>query len=189
MKRASVHLVFASVALCCAGVAVYDWVQWRRAEQVNQTVAAVVVANATTAKQNSPDVRGRDEAPRVRLARAIALSRRGAYDAAGPLFESLIRDESGNEVGRAALFDLGNLYLRQGIGHGSSGAIQSLAMVEEAKARYRTLLRIAPDDWDARYNLERALWLAPETRSASGAPDVKEQHNIKVRDPESKDLP
>jgi mxaK protein len=189
VKRASMHIVFGTAALCCAGVAAYDWVQLRQAQQVNQTVAGAIAANKATGPESARDVVGANDAPRVRLARAIALSKKGAYDAAGPLYESLIREQPGDEVARAALFDLGNLYLRQGIGHSPSGAVESLAMVEEAKARYRTLLRIAPDDWDARYNLERALWLAPETRSASGSPDVKEQHDVKVRDPESKDLP
>ena len=35
-------------------------------------------------------------------------------------------------------------------------------LVELAKQRYRDLLRAEPQEWDARYNLERALWLAPE---------------------------
>jgi mxaK protein len=189
VKRASVHVIFGAVALCCAAVAAYNWIELQRAEQVNRTVAATVVATKAGPKDAKRSVASTDDAPQVRLARAVALSKDGAYDTAGPLFESLIREQPEGEVGRAALFDLGNLYLRQGIGHSPSGAIESLAMVEEAKARYRSLLRIAPDDWDARYNLERALWLAPETRSASGAPDVKEQHDVKVRDPESKDLP
>ena len=189
VKRASVHIVFGAVALCCAAVAAYDWLALQRAEQINRTVASTVAAKKSATTDARRSVRSTDEAPQITLARAIALSKEGAYDVAGPLFESLIREQPQSEVGRAALFDLGNLYLRQGIGHSPPGAIESLAMVEEAKARYRSLLRIAPDDWDARYNLERALWLAPETRSASDAPDVKEQHDVKVRDPESKDLP
>jgi mxaK protein len=131
-----------------------------------------------------------DGAPReVRLARAIALSKASAYDTAGPLFEDLISDTRLDEVGRAALFDLGNMYLREGMGHSPSGTVQSVAMVEEAKARYRTLLRAAPDDWDARYNLERALWLAPEARTASDTPEVKEQHNVHLSGAQSEDLP
>ncbi|WP_025597129.1 hypothetical protein [Burkholderia sp. WSM2230] len=189
MKRAAVHLMFGTVALCCAAVAAYDWVRLRQAEQVNQTVAAIAASSKAAAKQAPREAGSMEDAPQVRLARAVALSKQAAYDTAGPLLESLIREQPESDTGRAALFDLGNLYLRQGIGHGAAGAVESLAMVEEAKARYRTLLRIAPDDWDARYNLERALWLVPETRSASNAPDVKEQHDVKVRDPESRDLP
>ena len=40
--------------------------------------------------------------------------------------------------------------------------MESLPLIELAKQSYRDLLREDPGDWDARYNLERALWLAPE---------------------------
>jgi len=117
------------------------------------------------------------------------LSKVGAYDRARLLYEALIRDEREDETGHAARFDLGNMYLRRGMTDTLSGTVQSAAMIEEAKAHYRVLLRETPDDWDARYNLERALRLAPETRSAPAAPDVKSQRNVTVRDPQSKDLP
>ncbi|WP_321897938.1 tetratricopeptide repeat protein [Paraburkholderia heleia] len=184
MKRATVHLVFAAVALACAGVAAYSAVRLQRAQRINEAVAA--------ASAHQPQPKGEDhghEAREVRLARAVALSKQGAYDAAAPLFEALMRDGAPDALRRAALFDLGNLYLREGIGHGAPGMIASAAMIEEAKSRYRVLLRDDPDDWDARYNLERALWLAPETRTGSDKPDITEQHDVKVHDPQSKDLP
>ena len=37
--------------------------------------------------------------------------------------------------------------------------------------RDATNLRERPDDWEARYNLERALWLAPEIEQAAAAED------------------
>ena len=39
---------------------------------------------------------------------------------------------------------------------------QALALIELAKEHYRELLRQDPDDWDARYNLERAQRLQPD---------------------------
>ena len=197
MKRASIHLIFAAAALCCAGLAAYDGVRLWHAQHITQAMAAaagetgaVAGTTATTGTAGSPRYERNDGAAReVRLARAIALSKAGAYDTAGPLFEDLIREQHLDEVGRAALFDLGNMYLREGMGHSPSGTLQSVAMVEEAKARYRTLLRATPDDWDARYNLERALWLASEARATADAPEVKEQHNVHLRDAQSQDLP
>ncbi|CAG9260481.1 tetratricopeptide repeat protein [Paraburkholderia unamae] len=191
MKRASVHLMFAALALACAGVAAYDGLRLRRAQQINEAVTAA--AHSAQAK-GAPRVAAQGEAAQgeareVRLAHAVALSKQGAYDAAAPLFESLVRDGPLDAAGRAALFDLGNLYLREGIGHGTPGTIVAPPMIEEAKARYRALLRDDPDDWDARYNLERALWLAPETRTAADKPNITEQHDVKVHDPQSKDLP
>jgi mxaK protein len=63
-------------------------------------------------------------------------------------------------------------------------------MLETAKARYRELLRLEPGNWDARYNLERALRLAPEAQdTADDINDVKEQHNINVRGAAPEELP
>jgi mxaK protein len=182
--------MFAAVALACAGVAGYDWMRLQHARQINEAAATASAPARRPQEKRAPrnDERG-DEAREVQLARAVALSRQGAYDAAAPLFERLIRDGSLDAAGRAALFDLGNLYLREGIGDGTAGTVASPAMIEEAKARYRALLRADPDDWDARYNLERALWLAPEARVADDKPAITEQHDVKVRDPQSKDLP
>jgi mxaK protein len=192
VKRASIHVVFAAVALCCAGVAAYDWSRLQRAQHINQEVADTGKAAkaGTTATTGAQRNERNDDVPReVRLARAIALSKAGTFETAGPLFEDLIRDQRLDEVGRAALFDLGNMYLREGMGDSTSGTVQSVAMVEEAKTRYRTLLRSMPDDWDARYNLERALWLVPEARSGSETAEMKNQHNVTLSDPQDKDLP
>jgi mxaK protein len=177
--------VFGTIAICCAGLAAYDWTRLQHAEQVNQAIASARAAANGDPRYDRAD----DDAPQVRLARATALSKAGAYDVAARLYDGLIHDDRLDDLGRAALFDLGNMYLREGRGDGAAGTVKSLAMIGEAKARYRTLLRAAPDDWDARYNLERALWLAPETHSALDEPDVKSQHNVKVQDPQSKDLP
>lgn len=186
MKRMLTHAVFATVALGCAAFAAYDWTRLQHAVRVNRAIAAASVAGAASGDRRENGTT--DEAPQVRLARAAALSKAGAYDTAARLYEGLVH-EYPDDLGRAALFDLGNMYLREGRGEGVPGGVKSLAMIGEAKVRYRLLLRAAPDDWDARYNLERALWLAPETPIRLDEPDVKEQHNVKVRDPESKDLP
>ncbi|SMG59851.1 MxaK protein [Paraburkholderia susongensis] len=194
MRRALIHAAFGTVAICCAAWAVSGWVRLQHAGQVNQAIAAAAngtnASNAANAKTTGThEDRTGDDPPQVQLARATALSKAGAYDEAARLYNGLIHEGQLDEFGRTALFDLGNMYLREGSGEGGAHAARSLAMIGEAKARYRILLRAAPDDWDARYNLERALWLAPETPSALDTPDVKEQHNIKLRDPQSQDLP
>ncbi|CAB3792949.1 tetratricopeptide repeat protein [Paraburkholderia fynbosensis] len=189
MTRTLIHAVFATVALACAGFAVSSWTRLQHATELNQAIAAASSdAREARAAHSAHPAHPNEEAPQVLLARATALSKAGAYDTAARLYESLIHDHP-DDLGRTALFDLGNMYLREGGGEGASNGIRSIAMIGEAKARYRLLLRASPGDWDARYNLERALWLAPETPTALDEPDVKEQHNVKVRDPESKDLP
>lgn len=188
MMRNRVHLAFGAVALCCVVAIGYDVACLLRAQHVNRAIDA---ARASPRSEGRTDI----GVPEARLARAVALSKAGSYDAAGKLYDELIHTEASGNVARIALFDLGNLYLREGIGNAgpdgkaAPGATPSIAMVDEAKARYRTLLRTTPDDWDARYNLERALWLAPETREPPGPPDVQTQSNVKVHDPQSKDLP
>ncbi|MGH8777975.1 tetratricopeptide repeat protein [Paraburkholderia sp.] len=182
MMRNRVHLVFGAIALCCVAAIGYNAACLLRAQHVNRAIDAA----SASPRSGTPNDSG---VPEARLARAVALSKAGAYDAAGKLYDELIHTRAPDDVARTALFDLGNLYLREGIGNAVPGAVPSVAMIDEAKARYRTLLRAAPDDWDARYNLERALWLAPETREPPGPRDVQSQSNIKVHDPQSKDLP
>jgi mxaK protein len=80
------------------------------------------------------------------------------------------------------------MYLREGAGETAS-TVRSLPMIEQAKARYRALLRVAPDDWDARYNLERALRLVPETQEAMDASDSATKHDVRLRGAQSEDLP
>jgi mxaK protein len=179
MRRASAHIVFGVVALCCAAVAAYDGLQLKHARDVAQAVADV--------QNHSKDASS--DAPEVRLARAMALSKAGAYADAQKLYDGLIQDDGTSDVARAALFNLGNMYVRQATGEGSPGLVKSLPLLEQAKHRYRLLLRATPDDWDTRYNLERALWLSPEASESADEPDVKEQHDVKLRGAQAEDLP
>jgi mxaK protein len=52
--------------------------------------------------------------------------------------------------------------MRDALAGGASEAFRSLPLIELAKQRYRDVLRAEPNHWDARYNLSRALQLAPE---------------------------
>jgi mxaK protein len=175
MKRSTVHIAFGVIALCCAAVAAYDGMQLKHANDIAQGVA-------------NPQNQSID-APEVRLARAMVLSKSRAYADAQKLYDALIQDEDSADVAKDALFNLGNMYVRQATGEGSSGPVRSLPLLEQAKQRYRQLLRTSPDDWDARYNLERALWLAPEAAQGADEPDVKEQHDVKLRGAQAEDLP
>jgi mxaK protein len=178
MRRAWIHAAFGAVALCCAAVAAFDGLRLKHAHDV-----ARAVAQASTAPSTSGDE------PEVRLARAVALSKQGAYADAQKLFDTLIQEDPAGDTGRAALFDLGNMDVRQALVSDTSDAIKSVPMLEQAKQRYRGVLRLAPDDWDARYNLERTLWLAPEASTGADEPDIKEQHNVQLRGSQAQDLP
>lgn len=154
MRRRSMHLAFAAAALGCTAAALHAGWQLRRTEALNAAVAAAAEARAPA------DARLADH-PRVRLARATAQSAAGEHDEAAKLFNRIVQGRDQDALARAAAFNLGNMHLRQGMGE-AGDAVRSLPMIELAKQRYRELLRARPDDWDARYNLERALWLAPE---------------------------
>ena len=80
----------------------------------------------------------------------------------------------------AALYDLGNLHLREGTRRHATAPEEALPYIELAKQHYRDVLRQRPTDWDARYNLERALWLAPEEEQVAmdAAPPVPSERAI-----------
>jgi len=61
-------------------------------------------------------------------------------------------------------FNLANLYFREALRLRDAGS-KDLAMplIELAKQNYRDILRYDSGDWEAKYNLELALVLAPET--------------------------
>lgn len=207
MKRATVHLAFAAVALLSAAAAAYEALRFARAARIDSELAAIAAYAAahrpTAGVEPAAGDRGDagrvrtaallaantgDEPRRIALARAVALAAEGRFAAAGHRYESVLDAGPLDETGRAALFDLGNAYLRQGAGP-AADAPRSLPMIEQAKARYRALLRVAPDDWGARYNLERALRLAPEGAADLDAAGGATKHDVRLRGARSDDLP
>lgn len=151
------HLVFAAVAALCAGMVIYQGLQLHRLQAVNESIASV-----TTAETHAP---AGQEPARVTLARALALSRAGDVDRAVKEFSRLTVRKPPDATSRVALYDLGNLYLRRGMALNGENAAAAVPFIELAKQRYRDLLRLDPEQWDARYNLERALRLAPEAQA------------------------
>jgi len=67
-------------------------------------------------------------------------------------------------LARGVMFNTGNLYLRRGVTLLEEDTRDlAIPLIELAKENYRQLLRINSDDWHAKYNLEHALHLLPET--------------------------
>lgn len=196
MRRLSVHGVFAVAAAVCAGVLLWQGLQWRQVVALNEAVAAAArpPAGKDAEKKDAPAPR---DAPRkVRLARAIALAQAGAHDAAFKSYSGLIQPGALDAVGRQAQFNLGNMYLRQAlaaspVGGAAAPSAETAPLIELAKQRYRDLLRADPGDWDARYNLERALRLAPEEQEAYAEdPNVPvERRRVQLRGMDPGDLP
>jgi mxaK protein len=98
----------------------------------------------------------------VRFAAAYALGKQGSVQAALNAYRGLAAVPQ-VRLRRDALFNSATLYLVESLSQRErldSGA--ELTLVELAKQSYRELLREDSGDWDARYNLERALRVAPD---------------------------
>jgi len=166
MKRRTLHTVFAAVAVVCAAGAAREASRLRDAERVNE---AIVQATALSTTSSLPE---------AQFARAAALVRTGKTDAALKAYKALAQGTRA-DLRVAALFNLGNLHIREAQRAGADDPTQSLPLIELAKQSYRDVLRAQPTDWDARYNLERALQLAPEvddTPLEEAEPQQQEEH-------------
>ena len=217
MKRAHGHLAFALVAATLSALTAGEAVRLQHAQRINMSVAewATVPATDPRAAPAKPQAAANFQAAaanpgakppatsakwsagaadhlpsEARLARAVALSRLD-YDGALAAYKAIIQSNR-EDLHRIALYDLGNLNLRQAIQYGLADEAQSLPLTELAKQSYRDLLRRDPTDWDARYNLERALRLAPEddddANEDTGPPDPREHERSTIADPRM-DLP
>jgi mxaK protein len=164
-----IALKIACGALICAfGVESWQLVQ---AERVNRQLAQQLADSpydAAAATLDDPRLSiaaARQPARQGRVAEAAALLRRAADASA---------DAQQGELRSIAWYDLGNLYLREGLRLLKAGADASaLPLLELAKESYRSALLERPDLWDAKFDLELALRVAPDPDpDDTGAPQV-----------------
>ena len=166
------HLAFGAGVVVCAVISGYQALRVREAMRVNE---AIVVASRSSADQEALNRRAAgakrpsmNEAslpetslPEAQFARAVMLGRSGDYEGALKQYKVLGRGERA-DIAVDALYNAGNLQLREALRDGRDAAVRMLPLIELAKQSYRSVLRRDSQSWDARYNLERALWLAPE---------------------------
>jgi mxaK protein len=198
MRRVQGHIAFAAAALALALVTTAEVVRLKHARLVNAAVAGQVAPASdvtaqgliNAAREERPVQLASTPIPEARLARAVALSKVD-YDGALAAYKSIIQGNR-EDLRRVALYDLGNLHLHEALKVGLEDESQSLPLLELAKQSYRDLLRREPGNWDARYNLERTLRLAPEADDDSdedtGPPDPREHERSTIADPRM-DLP
>lgn len=127
MKRGAVHLAFGIAASVFAAIACYDWATLRHAQAVAKAVSAVSTVTVDSPTQH-------DDAPEVRLASAVALSKAGRANDAQRLFDALIAQEADPTLRAAALFDLANMQLREAAGSDAAGPIRSMPSLEQARS-------------------------------------------------------
>jgi len=98
----------------------------------------------------------------VTFAQARILEDRNERAGALTLYQK-VQQDGPQHLRIAARCNSANIYLRQALELADAEQRQlMLPLVELAKENYRRVLRADPAHWDAKYNLERALRLAPE---------------------------
>ena len=184
MRRPAIHRAFFAVTASLLTLCL--WQGWTLFEYQRLIAAVNAVPETLTAETGEGEA---PSPPEALLARASALSKGEQFEAAEALFVKLIDQHGDQPLGLAARFNLANHYLRQGIANNlSQGTV--LPLLGMAKQRYRDLLRASPFDWEARYNLEQALALAPEGDDEDGVEKQYNQRaNVVVPDFEQLQLP
>ena len=167
-RRAFRTALLIATGLVAVALALESW-QLAQAAHVNRQLSQPPTDHPTGATSqarvgNDPRLwisASRQPARTGQIAEAAALLRRAA-------------DESRGELRRMALYDLGNLYLREALRLRTRGADASaLPLLELAKESYRSVLLERPDLWDAKFNLELALRAAPDPDpDDTGAPQI-----------------
>lgn len=158
----------ALIVLLLAGATAYDGLHWYLAARMERRIRSAIIL---------PDT--------ARLAPQVAFAQGYALAAHGDNLRALTRyrqaAEAGGPLAVAALYNIGNLHLRQGIAAQAAGQkAQSLALFELAKQSYRDALAADPGFWDAKYNLERALRLAPDAPPVPPIPGEQALHQKKA---------
>jgi mxaK protein len=160
--RARPRLLLALPVLLLAGAAACGLSAWRGV-RANAGIAALDAGRDVPITAEAP-------AP-LRLARVMALTRRGQTEEAEGLIETL---ETGPEtqLGARARYALANARLRRAFAHLARNELDPAGpLITLARQDYRRALQAWPDFWDAKFNLDVASRLLrdfPEFDRKSG---------------------
>jgi mxaK protein len=157
-RRAALPLALAAVLALMAWDSASFWRAWR-------------FNTAITSTDTAPT--SHSEAPAVLFARAHRAAMAGRTQEALALYQAAARNA---RVASAAHYNSGNLHLREALALARDGElVQRPQSAELAKQRFRDALRADPSMWAAKYNLERALRLAPEGEDDDLTPALPQQ--------------
>jgi mxaK protein len=118
---------------------------------------------------------GRLDDPRGAFAVALALQRKGEFEAALHAYGAMRATD--DALKSALRYNLANLYLRRALELGdAAGADVTGPLIELAKQQYREVLRM-DEGWDARYNLELALSVQPDVDEAETGAEANPEHS------------
>lgn len=113
-----------------------------------------------------------DTLPILVYAKALHFAQTGNAGEAARLYGSL-RNAADLDLRARALHNLGNLYLRDGAKHWNENGVLEyahvLTQIQLAKENLREALRLNPQDWAARWNLEYAYRITPPPKEQGKA--------------------
>lgn len=167
-----VRRILGLLLLALVGAAGYDVYRLLTAQMQNRAILG--------AEPVSPEERR----PYITFAAATRMGKSGEYLRALTLYKRVSQDAPPS-LQMAARYNSANLHLREAMRLRESGnaaeMTQSMPLLELAKQGYRDVLRDDPQQWDARYNLERALRLAPEAEEgddSAGPPPLSSERAV-----------
>lgn len=194
MKRRTAHIAFAVSNLIILGVLGWQALQLQRGKQLHTALDSIPQSlDSQESISNLPQQQANQlqAHPLVQLSMGSALAHGNNLEESERTLNDLIGKSDNSEIVANAQYNLANAYLRQALVDGTQTSSQTLPMVELAKQRYRDLLAQSPDHWNARYNLERALQIAPELvdKESDERNEKVKSVNVVVPGFEKKDLP
>ena len=155
--RRTTRTVLVLLVLVVVAVAIDGALLWRQ-QRWNEAIASGKL----------PAADGADLPVQVRFAQAHVQAASGAREAALHRYRSL---ENDSPLGQAARFNSANLLLREAVMlRAGAEPGKAIPLIELAKEIYREILRVDPQYWDARYNLERAQRLLPDPEESDQEP-------------------
>ncbi len=146
------NLLLTLLIIVLSGALVTAW-QWYRAahdyRQWQRALAGEALSVGASANEQ--------------IARALYLGRQGEFEEALKLNQQVEAAAGDADTVRIARFNSANLNLQEAFTLTATDQPgRALPLIEVAKQIYRQLLQEEPADWDSRYNLSRALLLAPD---------------------------
>jgi mxaK protein len=104
------------------------------------------------------------DAPEWQIAHALGLQEAGRVEDALKMYHTVVvRTDVPRELAALAWYNAGNLHLRQVMQELDAGRHETaFARADRAKQAFRRALRLEPDHWDAKYNLEVVMTLRPD---------------------------
>lgn len=189
IKRRSAHLIFALIGVGLVSALAVQAIKLHQQKQLTRALGSIPDSLETL---DAVDVnQAMHDHPAVQLSLGSALAIGGNLEDAERILNSLVSHSSDKQINIGAQYNLANAYLRQALSSGNETTSKTLPMVELSKQRYRDLLSDMPGHWPARYNLERALRMAPEgsDRIDDGRIEPVKSVDVIVPGFEKQDLP